>query len=262
MTKNEIPSDEYTEDYYRTSCLGYDEFACSQGRNLLGRFIKPLKLAKLSGELRIVDVGCGRGEIAINSAKVGAAVWGMDYSWEAVKLAKSTITSAVESEIEKRICVHQADARYLPYANNFADRVFMLDVVEHLNPLELLKALKEVHRILKPNGFLIIHTVPNLWYYRYGYPIFRFVQKMRGIILPDDPRKRSPYSHLHINEQTPKMLKQTLDKANFNSRVWLESTIDYGYEENRFVRSVMKLLVTVYPFRWIFCDDIFAVANK
>ena len=43
-----------------------------------------------------------------------------------------------------------------PFANAFFDVVVMWDVIEHL--MDPIKGLKEVHRILKPGGFLAIST--------------------------------------------------------------------------------------------------------
>ena len=138
----------------------------------------------------------------------------------------------------------------------------MLDIVEHLLPDELSAALGEVWRILKPGGQVIIHTMPNLWYYRIGYPIFRFIQGLRGEILPADPRQRWEYSHVHVNEQTPSKLRSTLLAYNFETRVWLQSTVSYEYESNDFVRRGMEFVTSTTPFRSIFCNDIFAIGLK
>lgn len=262
--KNSIPPSEYTEEYYKTSCLGYSEFFESKGKKLSRRFVRPLELADIREGMHVLDVGCGRGEVVINSVLLGAKVWGMDYSDSAVRITKDAVASLFGNESEKlgRICIHRANAQFLPFADESFHRVFMLDVVEHLNPSELNLALKEVHRILKPGGYLIVHTVPNLWYYDYGYPIFRLFQRLRGIDLPQNPRDRADFSHLHINEQTPSRLRRSLQAVNFRTRVWLESTVDYQYETNAIIRFFMKFLVQVYPFRWIFCNDIFAIAVK
>ena len=104
----------------------------------------------------------------------------------------------------------------------------MLDVVEHLHPHELARVLDEVHRVLRPGGQLIAHTMPNLWYYRWGYPLYRVVQRLRGQHLPTNPRERWSYSEVHVNEQTPLSLYRVLRQSNFATRFWLRSTQTYA----------------------------------
>ena len=67
-----------------------------------------------------------------------------------------------------------ADAKGLPFDSAHFDRVLMFDVVEHLYPWELDRALAEIRRVLTSDGRLVIHTAPNRWYDKYAYPIVRF----------------------------------------------------------------------------------------
>ncbi len=57
---------------------------------------------------------------------------------------------------------------------------------------------------------MIIHTMPNTWYYKIGYPLFRFVQRLRGKHLPADPRERWGYREVHVNEQNLILLSREL----------------------------------------------------
>ena len=257
-----ISSSEYTRDYYLSSCQGHEEFITSKGRYLPIRLSLPLKLAELSFGLQVVDIGCGRGEIILQCAKQGSIAWGIDYAFPALELAKEAIHDSSDQESMNMIGIQQANAQHLPFMNDSADVVFMLDLVEHLLPEELKRALVETFRILKPGGRLIIHTMPNLWYYHFGYPVYRFIQSLRGEELPEDPRKRWSYSHVHVNEQTPRTLKKALIASGFQTKVWLQSTVSYEYEKNLIVRRGMEFLTTVPPLRTIFCNDIFAVGIK
>jgi ubiquinone/menaquinone biosynthesis C-methylase UbiE len=257
-----ISSAEYTRDYYLSSCQGHEEFISSKGKILPLRLSLPLELAQLSEGMQVIDIGCGRGEIIIHSAMKGSLAWGIDYAYHALELAKEVVNDFTDSQIQRNIGLQQADARKLPFSDASADVVFMLDVVEHLLPEELRAALGEVWRILKPGGQVVIHTMPNLWYYRIGYPIYRLLQRLRGESLPADPRQRWEYSHVHVNEQTPRNLKTALRASKFSTRVWLQSTVSYDYESNKFVRYGMEFLTSKQPFRYIFCNDIFATGLK
>ena len=260
--KPSIPSQAYEANYYKTACDGYKEFAESHGRSLPLRLQLPLALAGIMPGMRIADIGCGRGEIVFHAVKSGAKVWGLDYSRDAVEIARATLKDNLTPELFQNCVIQQSDATRLPFEDSELDRVFMLDVVEHLTPQELSTTLQEIHRVLQPGGYLIIHTMPSLWYYRYGYPLFRFIQSLRGIRLPRNPRERYSYSQFHINEQTLFSLRRVVTKNGFKAHVWLQTTQEYENEENRSMRALMSFLVRVYPFRWIFCDDIFAIGKK
>ena len=257
-----IPSSEYTRDYYLSSCQGHEEFLSTKGKIIPLRLSIPLELADLSSGMQVIDIGCGRGEIIIHSAVKGALAWGLDYAYPALELAKEALIEYTDSVTRKKIAIQQAEAGKLPFKDNTADVIFMLDIVEHLLPDELNTALNEAWRVLKPSGKVIIHTMPNLWYYKFGYPIYRFLQGLRGEKPPEDPRQRWLYSHVHINEQTPRELRKTLKASQFTTRVWLQSTVSYAYENNSLVRKGMEFLVRVPPFHLIFCNDIFAVGQK
>lgn len=263
MTSNEpVSSTEYTRDYYQTSCQGYEEFVTTRGGVLPPRLDIPFRFAQIEPGMRVLDIGCGRGEIVFHAANQGAWVWGVDYAAEAVHIAREVLGEKLDEETRERVKVGQCDAKVLPFPTDSLDRIFMLDVVEHLYPEELQTALSEARRVLKPGGRLVIHTAPNLWYYSFGYPLYRMLQRARGQKLPANPRDRSAFMHLHVNEQTPTKLKKMLDRCGFNSQLWLLPIQDYRYETNLFVRYGMQFLTRVYPFRWIFCNDIFALATK
>jgi len=206
-----------------------------------------------------VDIGCGRGELVRHLASNEIYTWGIDYSQNAIDIAQELLNQE-SAKIRTYAGLQLASAMLIPIKSNSIDVVFMLDIVEHLYPEELSNSLSEVYRILKPGGKLIVHTMPNLWYYRYGYPLYRFIEQMRGKKLPANPRERFKYSHVHVNEQTPHSLARTLSKY-FRNRVWLQTTQDYNYEKNRLIRLGMRFLTAVYPFKFIFCNDIFAIAT-
>ena len=124
-------------------------------------------------------------------------------------------------------------------------------------------ALEEAWRVLDDDGLLVIHTAPNRWYYQFGYPFYRLFQRLRGRKLPANPRDRFPCHHLHVNEQDPVRLRRALRKAGFESRVWLEKVSPPVLEEQSpLFQLVQRILVDVYPFRWVFRNDIFAIGRK
>jgi len=108
-----------------------------------------------SKNLKILDIGCAAGGTLFYLAKWGE-VWGLDISPGAIALCRSW-------GIDENHLV-LGNAEEMP---NFSDQQFDLvtavEILEHLEHPE--QALKEIWRILKPKGVLII-TVPadkRLW---------------------------------------------------------------------------------------------------
>lgn len=168
-----------------------------------------------------------------------------------------------EVSAQSEVGLLQADAQRLPIADGALDLILAFDIVEHLRPAELDRALAECFRALAPGGRLLIHTMPNLWYYRYGYPLYRLAMRLRGRRLPADPRDRYRYTrHVHVNEQTLPALSRSLRRAGFRARVRLHNLQDFASESSAAVRAVNRFLVNVYPLAWMFCNDIVALATK
>jgi SAM-dependent methyltransferase len=234
------------------------------------------EVADVTAGMRILDIGCGRGEILLHCANVGADVCGIDYAWTAVNLSRQITksTSVIETNAQptpteknngKNIGVYQANAKYLPFPSGQFDRVLMFDLVEHLHPWELHQALVEVHRVLASNGRLIIHTAPNRWYDQYAYPVVRLVRRLMGesTNYPQDPRALNVAinTDVHVNEQDIWRLRRALKKAGFRSRIWLD-TPPQNRDEGSLLAAARYIAFNWPPFRWFFEREVFAVASK
>ncbi len=258
-----VPSALYNEQYFLHVCEGYQEFLSSEGEYLSLRLTEALAVAGIAEGMRVLDVGCGRGEILRNTAELGARVVGIDYAAAAVQLSRQVAAHAAESG--QAIGVYQASALYLPFTTASFNRVLMLDIVEHLYPAELAVALAEARRVLQPGGRIIIHTAPNVWYDRYAYPLVRRVRTLmgEGDLYPEDPRAIIPENmHVHVNEQSMMSLRRTLRQAGFRQvKAWL-STPPQQRQENGAFRAARWFLFTVPPVSWFFEREVFAVGEK
>ena len=102
-------------------------------------------LDKAPASLRILDVGCSRGNFLAAGAKLG-------FHMEGVEPAASIAAAARAQGLH----VHTgllADIR-LPPAS--FDAITLFEVIEHLK--EPLPLLRECHRVLKPGGLLVLST--------------------------------------------------------------------------------------------------------
>jgi ubiquinone/menaquinone biosynthesis C-methylase UbiE len=255
----------YTEEYFTTACEGFSEFLDTEGEHLSRRLKAAFELATVQPGMRVLDVGCGRGEILLHCARLGADAYGIDYAPVAMQLSQKLIEKTASEGITAKVGIAQADAKLLPFPSQHFDRVLMFDVVEHLHPWELDEALKEVHRVLKPGGVFIVHTAPNIWYDRYAYPVVRLFRSAlgQGAKYPKNPRAFlvDHNQDVHVNEQSWLSLRRTLDAAGFRSKVWLDSP-PQNRHENPALAFARYALFSWVPMRWFFEREVFAVAAK
>jgi len=100
---------------------------------------------------RVLDIGCGDGWFGKRIIEdFGADVHGVDISKEALKKAELSGLKVKRQDL---------DGNKLSYPNNYFDAVLCGDILEHLINTEFF--LKELRRVLKKNGFLIL-SVPNI----------------------------------------------------------------------------------------------------
>lgn len=104
---------------------------------------------------RVFEVGCGDGRLSMSIARTGAQVKGIDIS-------EVVIESARKIAARKQIAIQfeKADAIELAEPSDNYDFAVSSDMVEHLNPEQVIRHMKEVLRVLKPGGAYVI-SVPG-----------------------------------------------------------------------------------------------------
>jgi ubiquinone/menaquinone biosynthesis C-methylase UbiE len=163
-----IQPSEYSQDYFLTDCDGHREYLADKGVVLSDRLQTVWHHLRVEAGMRVLDLGCGRGEITVQCGLIGARAVGVDYSSDGIDLAREALQHAetLQRDMWRRPHLAIGNAKLLPFRDNAFSRAVMSDLVEHLHPDELAIALREVYRVLAPGGRLLIHTMPNLWYYR------------------------------------------------------------------------------------------------
>ncbi|MFW9929725.1 MAG: class I SAM-dependent methyltransferase [Candidatus Thorarchaeota archaeon] len=142
MKKEDISKywDENAENWTKLSRLGYDK--C---RDLINSPAFFNMLPPISG-LKGLDIGCGEGFNTRIAAKKGAFMYGIDIS-------KVFISHALETETKEPLGINYqvADASRLPFTNNEFD--FTMATMSMMDMPGTEKALSEINRVLKSNGF-------------------------------------------------------------------------------------------------------------
>lgn len=114
--------------------------------------ILEIELIKKGGSL--LDLGCGVGvfiESMIETARFKWKLYGVDINKHLVSKAKSRLKGT-------RSNIYSGTLTSLRFKTNLFDCITCFDVLEHDNQLET--TLKEIHKILKPSGLLLIQS-PN-----------------------------------------------------------------------------------------------------
>lgn len=107
--------------------------------------------AGLARGAAVLDAGCGVGYgTAILAQRSGAHVLGVDVAGAVLDAVRPTMPANVE--------LQQADLYSLPHADASFDTVVCFELIEHVD--EPGRVVKELARVLKPDGLLIIST-PN-----------------------------------------------------------------------------------------------------
>ena len=138
---------------------------------------------------KILSIACSTGVIEEKiKDRLGLTVFGIDG-------AKKSLATAHKRGIITK-CADVSEP--LPFENNYFDFVFAGEIIEHLFDSRFF--LKEIHRVLKINGYLILST-PNL---------ARIDDRLK-FLLGKTPRQIAPlhpYLYLHIRPFTFELLKK------------------------------------------------------
>ncbi|MGQ9652686.1 MAG: class I SAM-dependent methyltransferase [Thermodesulfobacteriota bacterium] len=192
----------YDRTYFLSHCGGHEVYAEARGDRLDSRLGIVLQMSRLAPGMRVLDLGCGRGELLLHGARLGASVVGLDLSEDALNISRETVGCGIPEKGPMPGLV-RGSSDLLPFRDRSFHRVLLSDILEHLFPAEMKGTLKEIHRVLREDGLVIFHTFPNRWFYSIYYPLRRLLwDRPLGKAGPRDPRSR--YERvMHVNELSP-----------------------------------------------------------
>jgi SAM-dependent methyltransferase len=100
----------------------------------------------------ILDAGCGTGGTTLELRRFGEVV-GLDLAWEALQPAAARgLRALTRGSVER-----------LPFASNTFDVVTSFEVIYHLGVASDTNALRELRRVLKRGGLLLLRVPAHDW---------------------------------------------------------------------------------------------------
>jgi len=158
----------------------------------------------LSKEMRVLDLGCGNGRYypVFKTKKIDYS--GIDNSERLISIAKEKYPEAK---------FQLGDAFNIPFSDNFFDMVYSIAVLHHIPSRELrIQALKEIGRVLKNNGLLILtvwkfHELKE-FYFLIKYTILKLTMKSKldwDDVFEPWGRKAQRYYHWFSQKELEKL---------------------------------------------------------
>jgi len=192
------------EELFENYALGYDREKFTQGTLQEVDFIE--HEIGFDRSLRVLDVGCGTGRHAIELARRGYTVTGVDLSRSLLDRARQKAAQAGVS-----VTFRQHDARALPYTEEFAvallicEGAFPLMETDEMN----FHILRGIRRALQSPGKLILTTLNAL------YPLSHSAEEL-----------------LNANAPEARISNSTFDLLTFRMTSVLEVTDDSGVKKS------------------------------
>ena len=136
-------------DAEATVAYGVDDIWKSGAEEL--RMLRPY----LTGQYKVVEIGCGIGRIMCHVAPHCTELHGVDISAEMVRQAGANLREF------PNVHLHVGNGYELPLPSDAFDLAYSCRVFQHIPKNIVLNYLKEVHRILKP-GKRFVLQIPNI----------------------------------------------------------------------------------------------------
>ena len=178
-------------EYHDTESDSYDEINMLSSYRVVYHHEKYLEHLKgLPAGSIVLEVGGGDGTDASKLLDSELIVIQSDISFGMVKKAKTKASSEqINSSAFHVVC----DAEQIPCESGSVDAVIIVAALHHLPSPEIF--FKEVNRVLKPGGLLVVGFEPNTWPYFFIYPFLKRMGQLLGV------RKRFKYTEISIADQ-------------------------------------------------------------
>ena len=132
---------------------------------MIDQLVKP----HLAADSRLLEIGCGAGNLLMQAIVKDSYPLALDLSMQALTFVRSRLQDACQGTAAPRdfACV-QSIGEFVPLPDASFDCVILSEVIEHLEAPEV--SIREARRVLRSGGRLLV-TTPN---YRSFWPIMEW----------------------------------------------------------------------------------------
>lgn len=219
------------------------------------RVVKTLKKYK-DNKAKLLDCGCGTGLTLYYVSKHFKNSQGVDVN-------KRNITIAQEQfrKLHHAVPLKLYNGKRLPYPDNFFDIVLSIEVWEHA--IDTRTMLKEIARVLKPDGILHITTANKLWPLEPHYRLL-FLSYLPTTLADWYVKKMGKARFYHdIHLPTYSEFKRSVEEYFTVSDITFDAIINYkevglDKERGRIIVLISVVLRTLKNFEDVFLLSIFA----
>ena len=211
--KHEDEAADFAKEYQVLESSGYLASAFLLGRGRIDAVLDD-GLSVLPAGADVLDAGCGTGSQIQDLTRRGYEVVGVEPAGEMRRRA---------IDLNPGVSIHNGSILSLPFPYSSFDAVIALEVLRYLPAADVRIAYREMQRVLRPNGLLVV-TLVNRWAID-GYYIWEKVMTRRALRTGLDMRA-------HCEFVTPQQVRRDL--------------AGYGFDR---VKTVGRLLI---PLRWAY----------
>ena len=134
-----------------------------------------IRLLPQNADLQILDLGTGTGDIALNIAKSRGStdqIIGIDSAAQMLSVARR---KADISGLNDRVSFYQASAEEIPFASGTFDVLTLAFGIRNMPQRS--RVFKEIHRVLKPDGKLILLELsrPDSLIFRFLFQLYLLI---------------------------------------------------------------------------------------
>src|SRR5215212_3458389 len=219
IERHDIDAPFFQTEYETAKDKYADEF-------IYGRYQINEELDEMTKQLpagaRILDIGSGTGHLANFLKKKGFTVIGLEPSKKMLAFARQNFPDIEFTE---------GISSQLPFEDNSFHLVISIEVMRYLHPEDIAKTYREVHRVLKKDGYFFVTHVNKL-----ATDFYYFFYHLKGVI---KKAEKASYQNCYFTSASREV--KTLTQAGF-AKAWgigrMFGSVRVGY---KFGKSAGKL---------------------